>query len=361
MTFSVKSTINVGEDSFKLFNDIKNKKIFFITDPFVVESRMIDKVTCKLDKTCCYEVFSDIHPDPSMELVQKAKDSFKTSQADVICAIGGGSAIDATKAVIYDIYKNENIKNTFIAIPTTAGTGSESTNFAVVTVGNDKKVLIDDIMLPDYALLIPEFTRSVPDFITADTGMDVLTHGLEAYISNNANIYTDTLSLKVIETVFEVLPKVYQDGDRITLRKEMIEVSNMAGIAFNSAGLGINHSLAHTIGGIFHISHGRLNAILLPYVMEYNTRNSENTKNKLNELAIKLGHNDYTCIIKLIKELNKSFNIPEKLSGLGKIDSTDYYNMIDKMADTAMNDRCTPTNPALVTKFDLMNILRDAF
>ena len=151
MTFSVKPTINVGDDSIKILNSLNPNKIFFVTDPFVVESKMIDQVTKFLDKNISYDIFSNIQPDPSQELVEEGKKALKNSNPDLICAIGGGSAIDATKAIIYDIYKEEKVKKIFAAIPTTAGTGSESTNFAVVTVGNDKKVLIDDIMLPDYA------------------------------------------------------------------------------------------------------------------------------------------------------------------------------------------------------------------
>ncbi|NVF11527.1 iron-containing alcohol dehydrogenase [Anaerococcus sp. AGMB00486] len=361
MTFSVKSTIKVGDDSLETINTLGAKKIFFITDPFVVESRMIDQVINLLDKSVNYTIFSEIRPDPDQELVDNGKSVLKNFNPDLVIAIGGGSAIDATKAIIYNIYKERGEKIPFIAIPTTAGTGSEATNFAVVTVGDSKKVLIDDLMLPDYALLVAKFTKTVPNFITADTGMDVLTHALEAYISKNASIYTDTFAETCIKTVFEILPKVYDDGDRLSLRERMLEVSNIAGIAFNNAGLGINHSLAHTIGGNFHISHGRLNAILLPYVLDYNCKNDERARKKLDSLAKKLGHNDYTCIIKEIEKLNKKFKIPEKLSGLGKIDARNYANAIDKMADTALNDRCTPTNPALVTKFDLANILRDSF
>lgn len=361
MTFSVKPTINVGDDSLKTVQNLGAKKIFFITDPFVVESRMIDQVTSLLDRSTDFTIFSEIRPDPSQELVDKGKEKLQNFNPDLVVAIGGGSAIDATKAIIYNIYQENKEKIPFIAIPTTAGTGSESTNFAVVTVGDSKNVLIDDVMLPDYALLVPKFTKTVPNFITADTGMDVLTHALEAYVSKNASIYTDTFSETCIKTVFEILPKVYDDGDRLSLRERMLEVSNMAGIAFNNAGLGINHSLAHTIGGNFHISHGRLNAILLPYVLDYNCKNNERARKKLDKLAQKLGHKDYTCIIKEIKKLNEKFQIPEKLSGLGKIDAREYSNAIEKMAETALNDRCTPTNPALVTKFDLANILRDSY
>lgn len=361
MTFSVKPTIMVGDDSLNVLNKLGARKIFFITDPFVVESRMIDQVTSLLDRSISFDIFSGIRPDPSVELVNEGKNHLINSNADIICAIGGGSAIDATKAIIYDLYKNEGKNYPFIAVPTTAGTGSESTNFAVVTEGNSKKVLIDDAMLPDYALLVPKFTKTVPNFITADTGMDVLTHALEAYISKGASIYTDTFSETCVKTVFEILPKVYDDGDRLRLREKMLEVSNMAGIAFNNAGLGINHSLAHTIGGNFHISHGRINAILLPYVLEYNTKKSDKAREKLDSLAQKLGLTDHNCIIEKVRELNKKFQIPEKISGLGKVDEIKYQEAIDTMANTALNDRCTPTNPALVTKFDLANILRDAY
>ena len=361
MSFSVKTKVEIGEENLDFLKNLKNNRILFVCDPFVVKSRMIEKFTSIVNPSSQIRIYDKIKPDPSVEIVEEIKADLMKFRANYVIAIGGGSCIDAAKASIYNYYRSNGPKLNFIVIPTTAGTGSELTNFAVITEGDSKKVLIDDLMLADYALLIPSLTRTVPNFISADTGMDVLTHALEAYISKNANSFTDILALKAIDLVFSSLKKVYDDGDRISLRKNMIEASAMAGIAFNNAGLGICHSLAHTIGGNFHISHGRLNAILLPYVLKHNAENSEYARLKLNELAEKYGLSSYVDIIDKVEELSSSMGIPSNLRSLGKIDENQYKNSLDKMAEAAMNDMCTPSNPAVVIKFDLRNLLSDAY
>lgn len=245
------------------------------------DNGMADFLTNSLPKNSSHQIFSEVRPDPSQELVESASKAFLDYLPDMVIAMGGGSAIDLTKALVHNIVTNyKKQKPVFVAIPTTAGTGSEVTNFAVVTKGSDKIVIVDDLLLPDYAMLIPSLTKSVPDFITADTDMDVLTHSLEAYMIKGANVFTDTFAIKSIKLVFENLAKVYEDGKKMSSRKLMLEASCMAGIAFTNAGLGINHSLAHTIGGRFHIAHGRLNAIILPYVLEFNMNRCEECKKK---------------------------------------------------------------------------------
>lgn len=361
MSFSVKTKVQIGEENLDFLKNLTNSRVLFVCDPFVVKSRMIDKFTSLVNPKSQIRIYDKIKPDPSIEIVREIKKDLMDFRADYVIAIGGGSCIDASKASIYDYYRSNGSKLVFIVIPTTAGTGSELTNFAVITEADNKKVLIDDLMLADYALLIPSLTRSVPNFISADTGMDVLTHGLEAYISKNANTFTDVLALKAIDLVFSSLKKVYDDGDRVSLRKNMIEASAMAGMAFNNAGLGICHSLAHTIGGNFHISHGRLNAILLPYVLKYNAENSEYARLKLNKLAENYGLSSYIDLIDKVRSLASSMGIPTNLRGLGKIDQYQYESSLDKMAEAAMNDMCTPTNPSIVIKYDLRNLLSDAF
>lgn len=361
MSFSVKTEVQIGEENLDFLKDLKNSRILFVCDPFVVKSRMIEKFTAVVNPSSQIKIYDKIKPDPSIEIVREIKANLMDFRADHVIAIGGGSCIDAAKASIYDYYKTNGPKLKFIVVPTTAGTGSELTNFAVITEGDSKKVLIDDLMLADVAILLASLTRSVPDFITADTGMDVLTHALEAYISKNANSFTDVLAFGSINLVFSNLKKVYDDGDRVSLRKNMIEASAMAGIAFNNAGLGICHSLAHTIGGNFHLSHGRLNAILLPYVLEHNAKNSEYARLKLNKLAESYGLSSYIDIVDKVRQLSESMGIPTNLRGLRKIDEYLYESSLDKMAEAAMNDMCTPSNPAVVIKYDLRNILSDAY
>lgn len=358
MQFSVKPNIIVGDDALDIFKKYESKRILFVTDPFMVQSKMVDLVLEAVPKNCHHDIFTEVKPDPSQDLVDRGMEKVISYKPDCLVALGGGSAIDAAKAMIYGL---EDKNFDFIAIPTTAGTGSEVTNFAVITVGLDKLVLIDDKMLPTYALLVPKFTKTVPGFLTADTGMDVLTHALEAYVSKQANNFTDIFAEKAVSLVYENLHRVYEDGSLMSARKNMLEASCMAGIGFTNAGLGINHSLAHTIGGRFHIAHGRLNAILLPYVLTYNIENSEMARKKYRQLAQGLGLADERALIAFVKDLNQKLGIPQKLRELNKISELEYFNQIEAMADTAMKDRCTPTNPSIVTKIALINILRDIF
>lgn len=359
MEFIIKTKIICGDNGVKIINDLNPKKIFFVTDPYMVKSGMLQKILDYFSKEIEYKVFTDVKPDPSQELVDKAILEYRDFKAEVVVALGGGSAIDLAKAMIYGLLKE--VKPLFVAIPTTAGTGSEVTNFAVITRGLDKVVLIDDALFPDYALLIAELTKTVPNFITADTGMDVLTHAIEAYVSKNASDFSDVFAIEAMKLVFKHLKTVYDDGLRMKSREAMLKASCMAGIAFTNAGLGINHSLAHTIGGRFHVAHGRLNAILLPHVIRYNIKKSDLTFKKLTLLVHELGLNSIDEFIELIEKLCYGLDIPSKLSQLNKIDSNEYYAQIDDMAMIALNDRCTPSNPAVVVKFDLANILRDIF
>lgn len=362
MTFSIKTKIISGEDSLEIFKELCPKKVFCVTDPFLNENGMINVILDKIPSGCQYKLFTDVKPDPSQELVDKAVSELLSYEADLVIAFGGGSAIDLAKAMIAGVVNDHNkVKQAFIAIPTTAGTGSEVTNFAVVTKGQGKVVLVDDLLLADYALLIPSVTKSVPPVITADTGMDVLTHALEAYMSKNANSFTDVFAIKAIKLVFDNLKVVFDDGMRMKSRQAMLEASCMAGIAFTNAGLGINHSLAHTIGGRFHIAHGRLNAILLPYVLEFNINRCNECKARMNSLANELGMNSYKQIIEHVRYLIESLSIPNKLSGLGKINVSEYKASINEMVENAMIDRCTPTSPGYLTKFDLSNLLNDVF
>lgn len=362
MIFSVQPNIISGEDSLKIIEDIHPSKVFIVTDPFLYENGMVNIVIDKIPSESSYYVYKDVRPDPSQELVDKSVKEYLTYNPDFIIAFGGGSAIDLTKAMISCLHNNHGVdKKTFVAIPTTAGTGSEVTNFAVVTRGSDKIVLVDDYLLPNYSLLIPSVTKSVPNFITADTGMDVLTHALEAFVSINSNSFTDIFAKQAINLVFDNLKVAYDDGMRMKARQAMLEASCMAGIAFTNAGLGINHSIAHTIGGRFHIAHGRLNAILLPTILEFNSNRSEVCKCKLTNLAKEMGLNTHMELIEKIRDLRDDLHIEDSLARLGKIDINDYHKAIENMSEIAMNDRCTPTNPGYVTKFDLANIMRDVY
>ena len=357
--FFIRPRIISGVDSLNYLNKTKAKKAFIVTDAFLVSSHLVDKVVGALPKEADHYIYSDVKPDPSQELIDAGTEKILAEKPDLVIAFGGGSAIDACKTIVFQASRSMP-RPLFVVIPTTAGTGSEVTNFAIVTRGTKKDVLVDDSLLPDLALLDSTFTKSVPANITADTGLDVFTHAVEAYLSTNSSPFTDVFALKAMKDVLAHLPKVFEDGYKMSSRQKMIEASTMAGIAFTNAGLGIIHSLAHIIGGKFHISHGRLNAIILPYVLDFYIKRSEDVRKRINDLELELGI-DKGSFICCYKALQKTLKIEGSLAGLNKIFSVDYNNMIEEMAEIALNDRCTPTSPVYVTKQDLVNILRDLY
>lgn len=380
-------------------------KAFIVTDPGMVKLGYVDKVLHYLRQRPDYvhcEIFSDVEPDPSIETVTRGAEMMKSFAPDVIIALGGGSAMDAAKGMwlfyehpetefhglkqkFMDIRKRVvkfphlGEKAKFVAIPTTSGTGSEVTSFAVITdkEANTKFPLADYELTPDVAIIDPQFVMTVPKHITADTGMDVLTHAIEAYVSNMANDFTDGLAMKAIQLVFEYLPKAYRDGSDELAREKMHNASTIAGMAFANAFLGINHSLAHKLGAEFHIAHGRSNAILMPHVIRYNA--TKPTKfaafpkyqyfiadQRYAEIAKVLGlpaktteegvESLITAIVKMAKELN----IPMSIEANG-VKKEDFESKVAELADRAFEDQCTTANPKLPLVTELEEVYRNTF
>ncbi|GAA0786260.1 1-propanol dehydrogenase PduQ [Hathewaya limosa] len=375
--FSVKPQVYFGAGSLEFLSTLKCKKAFVVTDPFMVKSGTINNVTIQLEKAGIeYEVFSDIVPDPPIELVAKGMKVMDACDPDVMITLGGGSAIDASKAIRQfrgivkrGISGNIEAKDPmFIAIPTTSGTGSEVTSFSVITdkVANVKYPLVDQNMLPDVAILDANLVKSVPAGITADTGLDVLTHAIEAYVSTQATDFTDALAEKAIKTVFEYLPKAYKEGSDEEARQKMHNASCIAGLAFTNASLGINHSMAHILGGKFHIPHGRANAVLLPYVIEYNadlkttyTKDYTRAAERYAEIARFLNltrscnvKEGVRCLIEGIQNLIKSLGVPAKIKDTG-VSTEEFNSLVKEMSEVALKDGCTPTNPRIPTVNEL--------
>ena len=380
-------------------------RAFIVTDEGMVKLGYVDRILYHLRKRQQYvhsEIFSSVEPDPSFETIKRGVQAIESFKPDVIIALGGGSAIDAAKGMwlfyehpdadvegmklkFLDIrkktYKFPKLgeKCKMVAIPTTSGTGSEVTSFAVISdkVQNKKYPLTDYELTPDVAIVDPDLVTSLPKSITADTGMDVLTHALEAYVSNMASDYTDALAEKAAELVIKNLKECYDNGSNKEARERMHNASTMAGMAFSNAFLGINHSLAHKLGAAYHLPHGRLNAILLPYVVKYNSE--EPTKfvsfpkyeyfiadEKYATIARKIGlkadtkEDGVQSLIKEIQELNKYLNIPKSLQEAG-VDEKDFFENIDTLADRAFEDQCTTANPRLPLIPELKQILTDAY
>lgn len=372
--FNIETTIYFGEGSLEKLRELDNKKILIVCDKFIGTSDILKKVLDKLEK-CEVLVFDEIVPDPTIKIVAKGVQLLKREKFDLIIALGGGSSIDGAKA-IREYYKriDENIEIDFYAIPTTSGTGSEVTEYSVITNEKEslKYALTNEDLLPTIAILDPELVKSVPKSITADTGMDVLTHAIEAYVSKEASDFTDALAEKAFELVVKNLEKAYADGDDIYAREKMHNASCLAGLAFNSAGLGLTHSLAHMIGGRFHIPHGKINAIILPYVIKFNSDierksylDSENEilkrYQKLGKIAGLNGINPVigtSNLINYIQRLQKSVGIPKNLKEL-KIDGSSLLQDVEVVYEIVMKDVCTKTNPKEIKKEDIKTLLKD--
>ncbi len=381
------------------------ERAFIVTDESMVKLGYVDKILYHLRKREHYvhsEIFSDVESDPSFDTIKKGVEAMERFRPDVIIALGGGSPIDAAKGMwlfyehpdadpeglklkFMDIRKRTykfpklGTKCKMVAIPTTSGTGSEVTSFAVITDKklNKKYPLADYELTPDVAIVDPDLVMSLPKTVTADTGMDVLTHSIEAYVSNMASDYTDGLSEKATELVIKYLERAYDNGDDKEAREKMHNASTIAGMAFTNAFLGINHSLAHKLGAEFHMAHGRINAILLPYVIRYNS--SKPTKfvsfpkyeyfiadEKYYELAKKVGLKAETkeeginSLIEKIKELNEHMNIPKSFKEAG-IDEQEFLSKVDMLAERSFEDQCTTANPRVPLVSELKQILLDSY
>ena len=380
-------------------------RAFIVTDESMVKFGYVDKILYQLRKREKYvhsEIFAEVESDPSFDTIKKGVEAMNLFNPDVIIALGGGSPIDAAKGMwlfyehpdadieglklkFMDIrkrtYKFPKLgeKAKMVAIPTTSGTGSEVTSFAVITdkKKNMKYPLADYELTPDVAIVDPDLVMTLPKKMTADTGMDVLTHAIESYISNMASDYTDGLAEKAVELVFENLEEAYVNGSNKVAREKMHNASTIAGMAFTNAFLGINHSLAHKLGAEYHIPHGRANAIILPYVVRYNA--TKPTKfvsfpkyeyfiadEKIRKLAERVGlpastkEEGIASFIKAIKDLMTKLEMPKSLKECG-IDEKDFLSKVDALADRAFEDQCTTANPRLPLVKELKQILLDAY
>ena len=406
--FKVPPQIYFEEDSIQYLEKMPDiERAFIVTDATMVQLGYVDKILYYLRKRpvyCHSEIYSDVEPDPDVSTIRRGVEAMRAFQPDVIIALGGGSAIDAAKGMwlfyehpeasfdglrlkFLDIrkraYKFPRLgeKAKLVAIPTTSGTGSEVTAFTVITDrqnGNIKYPLADYAVRPDVAIIDPQFVWNLPKAATRDTGLDVLTHAIEAYVSVMASDYTDGLALQAIGMVFEYLPRAYKNGaaDPVA-REKMHNASCIAGMAFTNAFLGLNHSMAHKLGGEFHIPHGRANAVILPYVIAYNAQKPTKftafpkyetfvADQKYAKIASFIGCGGRTTeesvqnLIKAVYRLEQELDCPLCIKDCG-VEEKIFFDRLPELAERAHEDQCTTANPRYPLIREIQEIYAQAY
>lgn len=403
--FKVPPKIYFERDSIQYLKSMKDvEKVMIVTDETMVKLGFLHRVIEQLHRRrnkVTYQVFTDVEPDPDITTVEKGTEIMKSFEPDTIIALGGGSVMDAAK-VMWLYYEQPSVDfrdlvqkfmdirkrafrfpelgkiAKFVAIPTTSGTGSEVTPFAVISdkKHNRKYPIADYSLTPTVAIADPAFVDTVPAEVTADTGMDVLTHAVEAFTSTMANDYTDGLALQAIKMTFQYLEESVTTADPVA-REKMHNASTIAGMAFANAFLGMSHSMAHKVGAFFHTVHGRTNAILLPYVVRYNGTRPAKTSTwpkydhykadkKFQEIAQALGlpastpEEGVASFATAVYELGEKVGIQMNLKAQG-IDKDEYLAKVDEIAYLAYEDQCSPANPRLPLVDDMKEILIDAY
>ncbi len=350
---------------------LETKNALIVTDRGLISTGIYSKIEQSLKSSNIKTIlYGGVLPDPSISLIYEALRFAESHNINAVIGLGGGSSIDTAKCVAALLTNRKDINSyvgtnllkedplPLIAIPTTAGTGSEVTPIAILSDENEhlKKGIVSDKLIPDYAILDPELTAALPKNVTAYTGMDALTHAIEAFTSVNSNIYTDSIAQNAIRIIIDNIGKAYEEGSDLSARENMMIGSMMAGIAFANAGVGAVHAFAYPLGGMFHIPHGLANSIMLPYILKYNIQGGSE---KFKELAraFEVSRNSPELVAKRITELNSLLNIPEKLSNVGV--TKDY---IHTLAEQVVRiDRLLKNNPREVTLEDALDIYQKAY
>ncbi len=352
--FSCKTKIYSGPGAISALANMGARKLFLVTDPYFTQNGLAQKVAAAA-KCSQTEIFDQVKPDPTVELAAQGTARLKEFGADLLVALGGGSAMDCAKAMAY--FAKSNCP--FGAIPTTSGSGSEVTDFAILTHEKTKHPLVDPALQPDFAILDSDLLATLPKSLIADSGFDVLCHALEAYVAREAGAFSDLLAREAFTMAYAALPASY--AGRQEVRLKIHQASTMAGLAFTHAGLGLCHALAHSLGGMFHVPHGRLNAILLPAVVSVNAHAAEKKYADLARAA-GLGGSADTIALRNLKNglirLRRELSLPETLAQAG-LAPRDLWSCCDQIVSAALKDPCCASNPVAADAFLLRRILEE--
>ena len=352
--FECKTKIISGPGAVSALAGLGAKRLFLVTDPYFAKNGTAARIAqiAGAEET---EIFDRVVPDPSVELAAEGTARVRAFRPDVLVALGGGSAMDCAKAVGW--FSGEKMK--LVAIPTTSGSGSEVTDFAILTHNRVKHPLVDPRLRPDLAILDSDLLQELPPSLVADAGFDVLAHAVEAFVAQNAGAVTDALAKDAFSACFASLPASFAGRQEVRLR--IHEAATMAGMAFTQAGLGLCHAMSHSLGGVFHVPHGRLNAILLPAVIGTNAHVAAGKYAVLARAAGLGGSADTVAVRNLrsaLVRLRSDLKLPGTLQAAG-IMPRDLWRNMEGIVKATLEDPCCATNPMKVEDFMVRRILEE--
>lgn len=352
--FSCKTKIYSGPGAIAALGRMGGKRLFLVADPYFVTSGVAEQVV-KASGCEASQCFDQIQPDPTVELAAEGTAKLRAFAPDLVVALGGGSAMDCAKAMAFFAKGNYQ----FVAIPTTSGSGSEVTDFAILTHNKVKHPLVDKRLRPDVAILDSDLLQELPKGLIAETGFDVLTHAAEAYVATGAGTISDLYAREAFSSAYASLPASYAGRAEVRLRVHM--AATMAGMAFTQAGLGLCHAMAHSLGGMFHVPHGRLNAILLPAVIGCNAHAAGKKYAELARAAGMGGSADAIGVRNLrngLIRLRRELGLPETLAQAG-VDPRAVWRSAGEIVAAAQADPCGKTNPMELEDFLIRRILEE--
>ena len=352
--FECKTKIISGPGAVSALAELGAKRLFLVTDPYFAKNGTAERIA-KITGAAETEVFDQVAPDPSVALAAEGTARVKAFRPDVIVALGGGSAMDLAKAVSW--FSGE--KMALVAIPTTSGSGSEVTDFAILTHNHVKHPLVDPRLRPNMAILDSDLLKELPPGLVADTGFDVLAHAVEAFVASNAGAVTDALAKDAFCACFATLSASFAGRQEVRLR--LHQAATMAGMAFTQAGLGLCHALSHSLGGVFHVPHGRLNAILLPAVIVTNAHVAAGRYAVLARAAGLGGSADTVAVRNLrsaLVRLRSDLKLPGTLQAAG-IAPRELWENMERIVKATLEDPCCATNPLTVEDFMVRRILEE--
>lgn len=352
--FSCKTRVVSGSGTIRMLGKLEKKRLFLVADPYFVKNGVAKQVA---EASGCREVeiFDRVQPDPTVELAAEGTARLREFQPDLVAALGGGSAMDLAKAMAY-FGKGDYL---VAAIPTTSGSGSEVTDFAILTHDKVKHPLVDKRLRPDLAILDSNLLQELPKNLIAETGFDVLTHALEAYVARDSGAITDLYAREAFSSAFASLPASYAGNQNVRLKVHL--AAAMAGMAFSQAGLGLCHAMAHALGGMFHVPHGRLNAILLPAIVSCNAHVCGKKYAEIARAAGISGSADTVAVRNLrngLLRLRRELNLPETLAQAG-VDPRSVWTHVEKIVEATLADPCSRQNPMEPEGFLVRRVLEE--